>query len=86
MNVSPKILLSQLVKTRKLLKLKLVSMKLLVCKDIPIIDYLHRYTGIQRIEIVKAQAEIERITYIDLKNTNRLSSRRFSFRINLPAL
>ncbi len=70
MNVSPKILLSQLVKNAQITETEASQYEVAsLQKDIPIIDYLHRYTGIQRIEIVKAQAEIERITYIDLEKT-----------------
>lgn len=38
-------------------------------KDLPIIDYLYKYTDIPRIEIIKAIAEIEKVDYVDLEKT-----------------
>lgn len=68
MNVSPKKLLEQLVKNLQITggessKHEVASLQ----KNISIIDYLHEYTDIPRIEIIRAQAEIEKISYVDLE-------------------
>ena len=70
MNVSPKILLSQLVKNMQITESEANQYEVAsLQKDVSIIDYLYKYTDLQRIEIVKAEAEIEKITYVDLEKT-----------------
>jgi len=70
MNISPKKILEQLVENKQITaddssKYEVASLQ----KDISIIDYLYTYTNIPRIEIIKAQAEIQNITYVDLEKT-----------------
>ncbi|KKP51964.1 MAG: General secretory pathway protein E [Candidatus Roizmanbacteria bacterium GW2011_GWA2_33_33] len=70
MNVSPKLLLGQLVKNKQITEAEANQYEVAsLQKDVSIIDYLYKYTNLQRIEIVKAQAEIEKITYVDLEKT-----------------
>jgi len=70
MNVSPKILLSQLVKNMQITESEANQYEVAsLQKDVSIIDYLYKYTNLQRIEIVKAQAEIEKIAYVNLEKT-----------------
>ena len=70
MNISPKKILEQLVKNKQITsedssKYEVASLQ----KDISIVDYLYGYTSVPRIEIIKAQAEIQNITYVDLEKT-----------------
>jgi len=70
MNISPKKILEQLVKNKQITaedssKYEVASLQ----KDISIVDYLYSYTSVPRIEIIKAQAEIQNITYVDLEKT-----------------
>lgn len=70
MNISPKKILEQLVKNKQITiedssKYEVASLQ----KDISIVDYLYGYTNVPRIEIIKAQAEIQNITYVDLEKT-----------------
>ncbi len=70
MSISPKILLEQLVRNLQVTENEASQYEVAsLQKNISIIDYLYNYTNIQRIEIVKAQAEIEKITYVDLDKT-----------------
>ena len=70
MNVSPKKLLEQLVKNIQITESEANQYEVAsLQKNISIIDYLFNYTNIARIEIVKAQAEIKKITYVDLEKT-----------------
>lgn len=70
MNISPKLLLGQLVKNAQITEAEASQYEVAsLQKNISIIDYLHNYTNILRIEIVKAQAEIGKITYVDLEKT-----------------
>ncbi len=70
MNVSPKVLLSQLVKNMQITEAQANQYEVAsLQKDISILDYLYKYTEVQRIEIVKALAEIEKISYVDLDKT-----------------
>ena len=67
MNISPKKLLSQLVSNKQISETEASKYEVdSLQKDTSIIDYLHNYTNIERIEIIKAQAEIEGINYVDL--------------------
>ena len=70
MNISPKKILDQLIKNMQITagegsKFEVASLQ----KNISIIDYLYSFTSIPRIEIIRAQAEIEKITYVDLEKT-----------------
>lgn len=70
MNISPKKILDQLIKNMQITsdegsKFEVASLQ----KNISIIDYLHNFTSVSRIEIVRAQAEIEKISYVDLDKT-----------------
>ena len=70
MNISPKKILEQLVKNKQITvedgsKYEVASLQ----KDISIVDYLYGYTNVPRIEIIKAQAEIQNITFVDLEKT-----------------
>lgn len=68
MNVSPKELLSQLVKNKQISEMEATQFEVAsLQKDIPIIEYLYLYTNVARIEIIRAQAEIEKISYVDLE-------------------
>ena len=70
MNISPKKLLDQLVKNQQITESEASQYEVAsLQKDVSIIDYLYKYTNLQRIEIVKAQAEIEKIAYVDLEKT-----------------
>ncbi|MEK7597604.1 MAG: GspE/PulE family protein [Patescibacteria group bacterium] len=70
MNISPKKLLDQLVKNQQITESEASQYEVVsLQKDVSIIDYLYKYTNLQRIEIVKAQAEIEKIAYVDLEKT-----------------
>ena len=68
MNISPKKILAQLIKNMQITddegsKFEVASLQ----KNISIIDYLYSFTSIPRIEIIRAQAEIEKISYVDLE-------------------
>lgn len=70
MNISPKKILDQLVKNKKISiddssKYEIASLK----KNISIIEYLSKYTDIPKIEIIKAQAKVQNISYVDLDKT-----------------
>jgi type IV pilus assembly protein PilB len=70
MNISPKKILDQLVKNKQINindseRYEVASLQ----KNISIIEYLGKYTNIPRIEIIKAQAKVQNITYVDLDKT-----------------
>ncbi|PIP63660.1 type II secretion system protein GspE [Candidatus Roizmanbacteria bacterium CG22_combo_CG10-13_8_21_14_all_34_12] len=70
MNVSPKVLLGQLVKNMQVTEAQANQYEVAsLQKDISILDYLYKYTEVQKIEIVKAMAEVEKISYVDLDKT-----------------
>ncbi|MEK7522680.1 MAG: GspE/PulE family protein, partial [Patescibacteria group bacterium] len=70
MNVSPKVLLGQLAKNMQVTESEANQYEVAsLQKDISILDYLYKYTEVQRIEIVKALAEIQKISYVDLDKT-----------------
>jgi type IV pilus assembly protein PilB len=70
MNISPKKLLNQLILNKQITEAEANKYEVdSLQKDISIIDYLHNYTNIERVEIIKAQAEIEGIDYVDLDKT-----------------
>jgi len=70
MNVSPKALLGQLVKNMQVTEAQANQYEVAsLQKDISILDYLYKYTEVQKIEIVKAMAEVEKISYVDLDKT-----------------
>jgi type IV pilus assembly protein PilB len=70
MNIPPKQLLNQLVKNQQISEdesrqFEVASLQ----KNLSIIDYLHQYSHLPRIEIIKARAEIEQIPFVDLGKT-----------------
>lgn len=68
MNVSPKQLLSQLVKNKQISEMEATQFEVAsLQKDVSILEYLYSYTNVPRIEIIKAEAEIEKISYVDLE-------------------
>jgi len=70
MNVSPKVLLGQLVKNMQVTEAQANQYEVAsLQKDISILDYLYKYTEVQKIEIVKVMAEVEKISYVDLDKT-----------------
>ncbi|MFA6016516.1 MAG: GspE/PulE family protein [Patescibacteria group bacterium] len=70
MNVSPKQLLDQLVKNKIITEAEAAQYEVAsLQKDVSIFEYLYKYTSVQRIEIVRAQAEIQKISYVDLDKT-----------------
>lgn len=70
MNISPKDLLNQLVKNKKISEAEASQYEVAsLQKDIPIIKYLYKYSALERIEIVRAIAEFQNISYVDLDKT-----------------
>jgi len=70
MNISPKKLLDQLIKNKQINsgdsdRYEVASLQ----KNISIIEYLSKYTDIPKIEIIKAQAKVQNISYVDLDKT-----------------
>jgi type IV pilus assembly protein PilB len=70
MNISPKKILDQLIKNKQITidegsKFEVASLQ----KNISITDYLYNFTSVPRIEVIRAQAEIQKITYVDLEKT-----------------
>ncbi|MBI5123740.1 type II/IV secretion system protein [Candidatus Roizmanbacteria bacterium] len=70
MNITPKKLLSQLVKNQQITETEANQFEVAsLQKNLSIIDYLYQFSHLPRIEIIKARAEIEQIPYINLDKT-----------------
>jgi type IV pilus assembly protein PilB len=70
MNISPKKLLNQLVNNKQINEAQASQYEVLsLQKNISIVDYLNTKTTVPKIEVIKAQAEIENTSYVDLEKT-----------------
>ncbi len=70
MSITPKVLLDQLVKNNQITDTEASQFEVSsLQKNIPIIEYLRKFTNIDKIEIIRAQAEVEKISYVDLDKT-----------------
>ncbi len=70
MNTTPKQLLDQLVKNQQISEVEAGQFEVAsLQKNLSIIDYLHQFSSISRIEIIKARAETEQVPYVDLEKT-----------------
>lgn len=70
MSIIPKQLLDQLVKNQQITETEADQFEVAsLQKNLSIIDYLYQFSHLSRIEIVKARAEIEQVSYVDLEKT-----------------
>ena len=70
MKITPKQLLDQLLKNKQITETEAGQYEVAsLQKNLSIIDYLYQFSHLDKIEIVKAQAEIEQVPYIDLEKT-----------------
>lgn len=70
MNITPKKLLDQLIKNQQITEAEASQFEVdSLKKDLPIVDYLHQFSNVPTIEIVKSIAEVEQIAFIDLEKT-----------------
>lgn len=70
MNVPPKELLSQLLKNHQITEVEVGQHEVAsLQKDIPIVEYLYKFSNIPRIAIVQAIAEVLKIPFIDLEKS-----------------
>ncbi|MEK7634162.1 MAG: hypothetical protein AAB437_04945 [Patescibacteria group bacterium] len=70
MNITPKKLLDQLIKNQQITETESNQFQVAsLQKNLSIIDYLYQFSRIPRIEVVKAQAEIEQVPFVDLEKT-----------------
>ncbi len=70
MNITPKQLLDQLIKNQQISEAEADQFEVAsLQKNLSIIDYLYQFSHLPRIEIVKARAQIEQVSYVDLDKT-----------------
>ncbi len=67
MNITPKQLLDQLVKNQQITKTEAGQFEIAsLQKNLSIVDYLYQFSHLSRIEIIRAQAEIAQISFVNL--------------------
>ena len=68
MMISPKILLDQLVKNKQLTEKEAQQYEVAsLQKNLSIIEYLYQFSRLPKIEIIRARADIEKVSYVDLE-------------------
>ncbi len=70
MSITPKKLLDQLINNQQITETEFDQFQVAsLQKNLSIVDYLYQFSRVPRIEIVKAQAQIEQVPFVDLEKT-----------------